>query len=373
MQKVTILFLIPTLGHGGAEKVLINLVNHLNQSKYEITVQTLFSGGVNEKYLNKNIRYKSWISRPFRGNSKILSIIPARWLYRYIIKDKYDIVISYLEGPTAHIVSGCPYFETKIVQWIHIELNTINRLKTGFLFLEKAIQFYKKCDKLVFVAKSVLDCFERTVKLNFSNAIVLYNTIETNKILTMSEEAVTDISFSTKTINVCSVAKIIPAKGFDRLVRVHKRLINEGVDHHIYILGIGPQQREIEVYLEKYNLENSFTFVGYRENPYKYVAACDLYICSSRREGFSTAVTEALIVGTPVVSTNCSGSYELLGNNNEYGIVTDNSEDGIYKGLKRMISDNKLREYYSEKAKERGRMFSTKNTVDSVDEMLMGL
>lgn len=61
------------------------------------------------------------------------------------------------------------------------------------------------------------------------------------------------------------------------------------------------------------NLTDTFTFLGYRDNPYKYVKKADLYVCSSRREGFSTAVTEALIVGTPVVSTNCSGAYELLG------------------------------------------------------------
>lgn len=60
-----------------------------------------------------------------------------------------------------------------------------------------------------------------------------------------------------------------------------------------------------------------------------------MYVCSSRREGFSTAVTEALIVGTPVVSTNCSGAYELLGKNNEYGIVTENNEDALYEGIKK--------------------------------------
>lgn len=83
------------------------------------------------------------------------------------------------------------------------------------------------------------------------------------------------------------------------------------------------------------NLTDTFTFLGYRDNPYKYVKKADLYVCSSRREGFSTAVTEALIVGTPVVSTNCSGAYELLGKNNEYGIVTENNEDALYEGIKK--------------------------------------
>ena len=99
----------------------------------------------------------------------------------------------------------------------------------------------------------------------------------------------------------------------------------------------------------------------------------DLYVCSSRREGFSTAVTEALIVGTPVVSTNCSGAYELLGDNNEYGIVTENDENALYDGIKKILTENGLLEHYAKQAKIRGQRFSTEKTVKAVEDMLNNL
>ena len=122
--------------------------------------------------------------------------------------------------------------------------------------------------------------------------------------------------------------------------------------------------------IEENNIVDSWTFVGFKSNPYKYVKNADLYVCSSRKEGFSTAVTEALIVGTPVVSTNCSGATELLGYNNEYGIVTENNEEALYEGIKKMISDKKVFDYYKKQAKTRGNKFSTSETVKAVEEML---
>ena len=107
--------------------------------------------------------------------------------------------------------------------------------------------------------------------------------------------------------------------------------------------------------------------MGFHQNPYKYVARCDLYVCSSHREGFSTAVTEALVVGTPVVSTNCSGAKELLGDDNEYGIVVENSEEGIYQGMKQMLSNPEMLAYYKKQAKLRGSFFSRTETVRAVE------
>ena len=150
-------------------------------------------------------------------------------------------------------------------------------------------------------------------------------------------------------------------------------MIEKGIKHHIYILGAGPQQKKLEEYLKNNNLLNSFTFIGFRDNVYKYVEKADLFICCSRREGFSTAVTESIIVGTPVLSTNCSGAYELLGENNEFGVVVENSEDGLYNGLKELIQNNEMLSHYKEVSKVRANLFNTKKTVFEVEKMLIEL
>ena len=96
-------------------------------------------------------------------------------------------------------------------------------------------------------------------------------------------------------------------------------------------------------------------------------------MCASFAEGFSTAATEALIVGTPVVTVEVSGMKEMLGENNEYGIVTENDEQALYEGIKKMLTTPGMLEDYAKRAEERGKYFSTENTVKAVENMLESL
>lgn len=370
MTKV--LFLIPNLAHGGAEKVLVNLANNMDKTKFDVTVQTLFDVGVNRQYLNSDVKYIGGFKRMPRGNTYVMKLFSPEKLYKHFIRDNYDIIVSYLEGPTARIVSGCTNPNTKLVSWIHIEQHTKELASKSFRSYKEALDCYSKFDRTVCVSDTVKDDFESIFDTK-KPVEVLYNTNESEKIKNLSDEKVNDVNFSKDIINIISVAKIVPSKGYDRLMKIHKKLIEKNIKNHIYILGIGEEKEKYEKYLAENNLTDTFTFLGYRDNPYKYVKKADLYVCSSRREGFSTAVTEALIVGTPVVSTNCSGAYELLGENNEYGIVTENDEDALYEGIKKMLTTPDLLEAYAAKAKERGKAFSTEKTVKAVEEMLLSI
>ena len=368
--KKRILFLIPNLKHGGAEKVLVNLANNLDRDKYDITVHTLFDVGVHKKSLMPHITYHSFLPKEFRGNSYLFKCFSPRFWWKRIVKEHYDIAISYLEGPTSRILYGCTDENTKKVAWLHIELNTPKLAAQGFRSINEAKKAYESFDRIIAVSRNVKQSF--TDSLGVRNPIeILYNTNETEQIQKMALLPVNDSKFVTGDIpTVCSVAKLMKTKGFDRLIEAHRRLINEGILHRIYILGIGEEQAYLESRIREYGIEDSFILLGFHENPYQYMANCDLYVCSSRREGFSTAVTEALIVGTPVVSTECSGSKELLGDNNEYGLVFENSVEGIYKGMKRVLSDTELLLHYKKMAKIRGNFFSKDKTIKNVEEML---
>ena len=119
MTKV--LFLIHDLGEGGAEKVLVNLVNNMDTSQFDITVMTLFDVGVNKQFLSPNIKYRTCFSKMIRGNSHLMKLLSPQQLHRWLIKDEYDIEVAYLEGPCARVISGCQNTKTKLVSWIHIE------------------------------------------------------------------------------------------------------------------------------------------------------------------------------------------------------------------------------------------------------------
>ena len=365
---IKVLFLIQNLSHGGAEKVLVNLANNLDKEKFSVTIQTLFDVGVNKQYLLPHINYKTVFKKCFRGNNTLFKLFGPKFLCKMIIKEEYDIVASYLEGATTRIISGCCK-KTKKIAWIHSSLTTPKKAAIGFRNVEEAVKIYNSLDRIVAVSMGVKEQFENNIK-STTPLLVLYNTNETDLIALKAAELVDDVDFDKNIINICSVGKIVPVKGYDRLARVHKRLLNEGLKHKIFILGMGSEQKKIERYLYENKLQYSFIFIGFRDNPHKYVAACDFYVCSSHREGFSTAITEALLVETPVISTNCSGAKELLGENNEYGLVVDNNEEGIYQGIKKMLLNPQLLKHYKKQAMIQRQKYSKEKTVSAVESML---
>ena len=369
MRMKKILFLIHDLGHGGAEKVLVNLVNNMAPEQFDITVMALFGGGVNAQFLKPHIRYKTVFRKPFPGNSHVMKLFSPERLHQYFIKERYDIEVAYLEGPDSRIISGCPNEDTKMISWIHCTMKSSEDLSRGFRSAKEAQKCYGKMDLMAFVSKTNRDAFLSVCPYS-GHAEVLYNTNETQKILALAQE---EAELPKAAFCWCGVGKVVPVKGFDRMIRIQKKLIENGYNGHLCILGEGAQKAELEKLAADCGVSDSVTFFGYQTNPYKYVAECDLFVCSSHSEGFSTAATEALIVGTPVCTVEVSGMKEMLGENNEWGIVTENDEEALYQGIKKLLDDPKLLIHYKEKAVQRGKTFSTENTVKAVEEMLLEL
>ena len=322
-----ILFLIPDLSVGGAEKVLVNLVNNLDQTKFDITVHTLFAGGVNEQFLKEGIKLKHTFKRVFRGNSQLFKLFSPQQLYRMFIKEPYDIVVSYLEGTVSRIASGCNDKNTKLVSWIHTKFETQKDIYSPFRNEKESKKCYNSFDYTAYVSSNVATNFENMISLKNPTG-VLYNTVESDRIIECSKEGVM-VEIDNNVVNLVSVGTLKEVKGYDRLLRIVKKLNYNDYKCHLYILGTGPLEESLKKYISENDLEETISLLGYDTNPYKYVSKCDLFVCSSHTEGFSTAATEALIVGTPVCTVEVSGMKEMLGENNEYGIVTENNEDAL--------------------------------------------
>lgn len=367
---IKVLFLIHDLGQGGAEKVLVNLVNNMDLTKFQISVIALFGGGINECFLRPEIKYNTIFPTVFPGNSHLMKIFSPKMLHRCFIKDKYDIEVSYLEGPSARVISGCRN-KAKLISWIHVEQHTMKNLSFAFRSAKEAIDCYNRFDKTICVSEFVKNDFCSI--LNYTgNVAVLHNTIESEKIKSLSQKE-TELLQKDDRIRLVAVGTLKESKGYARLLKIMKRLLAENYSIHLYILGEGDMRNNIEQYVKSNNLDGAVTLLGYQTNPYQYVANCDLLVCASFAEGFSTAVTEALILGIPVCTVDVSGMRELLGENNEYGVVTENNETALYEGIKSLLDDKRLLEYYRQQAKYRGNKFETRSTVVAVEEMFTSL
>ena len=369
MKKI--LFLIHDLGQGGAEKVLVNLVNNMDFSKFDITVMTLFDSGENRQFLSKQVHYKRWCPNMVPGNSHLMKLLNPRALHSLIIKEHYDVEVAYLEGPCARVVSGCTDPDTRLVSWIHIEQHTAEAAAASFRSVAEAQECYNRFHQIVCVSQTVADDFQRALNIT-APCQVLYNTNESAKILQLGQESV-ELPFPENSIKLVGVGKLLKNKGFDRILRITKRLVEEGYPVCTCILGEGPERSALQQYMEENSLTERILLPGYQLNPYKYVSKCDLFVCASHAEGFSTAATEALILGVPVCTVEVSGMKEMLGERDEYGIVTENSEEALYQGIKRLLDDPALLAHYREKAAEQGKLFSTEQTVRAVENQLLKL
>lgn len=367
-MKKRILFFITSLAGGGAEKVLVNMVNNMDKSKYDITVQTLFDIGVNKQYLNDHITYKYCFKRVFRGNIHIFKLFSPEFLYRKLVKDEYDIVVSYFQGPTTRIIAGCPNNNIKLVQWIHNEFKDKNQLINCYRNEKEFEKLQRKYCETVYVAKTSKDAYHKLFPNLIKNDCVLYNVVENEKIVELSKETEDDIEKNNSYINLISVGRMVHQKSFDRLINIMNNLIyRDDKVVKLYLLGVGPLEKELKDLVKKYKLDECVIFLGYKTNPYKYVKNADLFVCSSLHEGFSTAVTESLIVGTPVITTECSGMRELLGENEEYGIITKNDENSLYESLLNLLNDNQKIKDLKQQAQERGKMFSVEERVSKIE------
>ena len=361
-----VLFFIESLGGGGAEKVLIDLVNHMDQSKFDITVQTLWPSD-NRNKLAKGVHYRSIYSKQNRWNNSRMRLESALgWTYQLHMKDKYDIEVAYLECGTTKILSASTNRRAAKIAWVHCDLS----IKMGDVldsFVQKAAPQYRKYDRIACVSQDVLNTYQNLFG-PVPPAVVVHNTVDDKLIQEMAAQALPADAIKRKTTLV-TLGRLTHEKAYDRLLRVHKRLQQEGFDYDLWILGEGEDRPTLEQYIEKNDLADSVRLFGFRDNPYPFVNAADLLVCSSRYEGFSTFVTEGLILGKPIVTTDCAGMRELLGDS-EFGLITENSEDGLYVGLKQILSSPAQYRTLAEASGKRGADFTSASLVKITESFL---
>ena len=365
-MKKRVLFLINSLRGGGAEKVMVNLVNGLDSSKYDVTVMSLFGEGVNKQYLHSNIQFISRFKKAPKGFVYWSKIFSPSFLHRWLVKNKYDVEISYLQGVATRIIAGAPK-NTSIVGWFHnFEPQSIFRNEKE---MEALLQHY---DKVVGVSKEVIKKITDATRGKLSNTCVLYNTQDVETIVENAKESVAELSDKREGLNMIAVGTLYDVKGYMRLLQIVNRLKQEGFHFQLWFVGEGPQREEMEKYVEMNALEE-VTIFGFNKNPYKFISKADLFICSSYTEGFSGVVSEATILGVPTLTTRCAGMDEILGENNEYGIIVENTDEALYEGLKKVLSDPNILKEYKNRVQYRKDFFNPSTTIKSVEDLIDSL
>jgi len=381
MKKV--LFVMNGLYGGGAENVLQTVLSHLERDSFEIGVLS-----VNQQYIGPEYPEDIYYSYIFGHSSSSDSImkrfwvkcinkfklivydhLSTKWSYRLFVPKGYDVEIAFIEGYATRIISASTNKHSRKIAWVHIDLLNNHWTDIAYRSRSEEAEAYTKFDDVVCVSENVLNSMS-SINPSLHNLKVIYNPVDDVSIREKAEESVADSKFIEGQIKLVSVGRLVSQKGYDRLLPILKRLHDEGYPFVMNILGDGPDRSELERFISSNEMESYVSLMGFTSNPYPYVKASDLFVCSSRSEGYSTAVTEALILGLPVITTLCSGMKELLGDG-EYGVIVDNDDASLLDGLRRLLSDETMINNYRKKSEIRGKDFSLERQMRRIEELLL--
>ena len=369
MKKIKVLFFHFDLGNGGAERVLVNLANGLDPTKYDIEIRTLFDNGPNRCLINDNIKYTSVFNvKPLRGISSALKLLSPSLLHKLFIPDEYDVEIAFREGCPSRIISGGNPKVAKF-SWIHTTLQNEKIASRGYRSLKEFRRCCKNFKKIATVSQSVCETVNKWLP-GYNNIDVVYNVIEPETIRSMAKDSI-DIDLNREScVNIVTVGRLTAVKSFDRLLKSLKLVTESGLNNwHLYIIGVGEQDQMLHTVATELGLTEKVTFLGYQKNPHKYTSKMDLFVCSSLIEGYSTAVSEAIINHVPVLTTDCSGMDEILSDSGA-GIIVENSENGLYEGLKKILSDVSVLGPMRLAAASRSEFFSKENSIRQFERFI---
>lgn len=380
--KKKILIRIGSLRHGGAEKVLATFLKNLPKDKYEIDLLlNLYSGKylseipdwVNVIYLNKGEmittnRLQDIPRKAFRVLYQWIMKRFPKLLYKYILKEKkYDIEFAGIHGFRDEILQS-PIKTSKKVMWIHNDLR-----KTEFHnYTDEEIRKFFGYDKILVISKHIQKDFENLAKNDDerSRIVRIYNPLDTEEVLRKSQSLTLEKQTSVPTF--LSVGTIFPQKGFDRLLKVHRKLLDEGFPHNIIIIGDGYDFQNIKKLRDELGVQETTEMLGFTDNPYPYFRDADFYVLSSRYEGFPTVLFEAITLKKNIIATDVSGVREML-ENGKLGFIVENTEEGIYEGMKKALVQPSDFQAYQDNLKCYEMPFNLENSVRKIIEILDNL
>lgn len=371
------LFMLPSLRTGGMERVFVTIANLLVRAGNSVTAVTFnpemdMKGDLDEKveviykepkkHLGKIIPY---IRHTMYDNGLWETRASARQLYKYYIGDnKYDIEIAFFRGRCVKIISGSTNPDSRKIAWVHSDFTKCEGIEGNFKGMDAVKKAYSVFDKIVCVSKPAEKAFAQVIGLD-EKTVTIQNCVPVSDI---TEKSKAPCDFEKKCFTVMSVGRLHKVKGYDRLIRACARLQKAGTPLDLVIIGKGDEAENLRSLAAELDYPN-LTLLGQQDNPYRYVKNADLYVCSSFYEGFNLTIAEALALGVPALSTDCSGPCEIL-NNGEYGMIVENSEDGLYNGMLKLIQDPELLEKYKSKTKERTKFFDEYTYMKKIEKII---
>jgi glycosyltransferase involved in cell wall biosynthesis len=369
MGKRRILFLIPSLASGGAERTLINLLNKIDLDIYDVDLVAVLGKGPYLDQIPSGVRFIALFKNDFLVRvlaylqKKIAFDLVFRLAVKLKIRDRYDVSICFLDSNFTDLLFFIPKSGMRYT-WVHSSYKTYRNFYKFYeneRYRNKLIKKrYGRLDGIFFVSedskKEFIEVFGE-----FPLMEVVYNMIDREMVLSKSREV---ISFAPSVFSFVAVGSLFPVKGFDRLIRSAGILKSRGYEFAVYILGKGMEEAKLKQLVIDLGLEKNIFLLGFSHNPYPYMKTGNVFVMSSVSEALPTVLCEAMILEKPVVVTNCSGCRELV-DEERYGLMAEQEDESLAEKMAQYLQQEDLVKHYARKSGERADIFDTEKVIQT--------
>lgn len=379
MKKI--LFVTPHMIIGGVEKALVTLLEQFPSDKYIIKILMVKAHGPLLNEIPKNVEYgeidipnniadellAGGVRASIKNNLatfKFHKVIKLIWR-KMILKDpfsdlnisfkdinelqeEFDIAICY----HMHMPFIVRYVSDKVsakkkICWIH---NDFNQTKYDVKRLESYLDEY---DYFFAVSKQLETEFVNIIPKFQSKTSVFYNIISDKKIKRLANDGYCEVNnlHCNNKVKLITIGRLSYQKGYDLAINICKKLKEDNIDFCWFILGEGEEREKLERRIKELQLADYFILLGAKSNPYPYLKMCDIYIQTSRHEGYCTTLNEARILNKPIVTTNVSGVSEML-EHKKTALISNFDERELYLNILELINNDALRDKLSKNLEE---------------------
>jgi glycosyltransferase involved in cell wall biosynthesis len=374
VQKVKALFFLPSMEGGGAERVMAEILRHINRERIK-PVLVLLNPHENSPYRESIPKGIKVIVVQRKSDSTVDKIKQYVGFLKAVIREKPHVIVSMLTHCNIMAISAGLLFRKKIIISEHNTLSEVAKTKDGRRMLWFSTTplvkiFYRFADKIIAVSEGVkADLIE---EFNIPPGIVevIHNPIDLKRISELCNRPVEHFFFREGVPVILSVGRLVPQKGFDILLKAFSNVIKE-MDARLIILGEGQEKESLSRLANELAIAEKVSFLGFQNNPYKFISKADVFVLSSRYEGLPMVLLEAMACDTPVVSTDCkSGPREILQNAKCGVLVQTESMDALSMAILKLLKDKALIERFSRLGKQRIKDFAIEKITSEYEEMI---
>ena len=376
-KKIKLLFRHRSMEMGGVEKVMLSIVNNLNPEKFEITVCLNLNQGELRNEFPPHIR-KLYLAEGKEDFSKNI-ILQKIQLYqrkkkleklrknpeiidKQYLKEYFDIEVGMTYNDFESVLNSSNK-NSKKIGWFHSEIN-VPGLKP---LLPEILKQFPQFDVMVYCSQKIKDLMHiHHPDLHFPREKVIINAISIEEIKVKAAEKIE--AFSEKPSFV-SVGRLHYRKGYHKLIEAHTKLIREGHDHQILIVGEGEHRQNLEKLIKENKVERTFILLGNKMNPYPYIKNADFFILPSESEAWPLVIAEALILQKPIIATD-TGDVSMMIAPEKTGILIPYKVEEMYYSMKRFLTDKPLISDLKSNLQNIEDQFDNKKIFESIEIMM---